>query len=224
MPFIRAPVTTTVEVVKNQLGGVGFSHADEGSGVWILEERRESYDRLRGGIRWPGECLQAPLSASQEEIDAAKKGLSLLHRPDKGGDKEKFNDVVRAYEKIKEPLSRARRGAACVGLMKKSATAIPGAIIQLGEGQLWLGWGVPRLRVKDLHRAHRMAVDFKWHLEVQDARGRALNAADAEGAIGGWVSHHVVAVGAACWVGDPIQGYSAADEICKRVRELLEPR
>lgn len=45
-------------------------------------------------------------TATLKEIEKAYKKLALKHHPDKGGDSEKFQEIVRAYEILKDENSR----------------------------------------------------------------------------------------------------------------------
>ncbi len=52
--------------------------------------------------------LGVPQKATQEEIKDAYKKLALTEHPDKGGDTEKFQKIVAAYETLKDPEKRAK--------------------------------------------------------------------------------------------------------------------
>jgi DnaJ-class molecular chaperone len=46
------------------------------------------------------DILGLPENATAEEIKKAYRNLSLVHHPDKGGDEEEFNAILKAYETL----------------------------------------------------------------------------------------------------------------------------
>jgi curved DNA-binding protein len=50
--------------------------------------------------------LNIPKTASQDEIKAAYRKLSLKHHPDRGGDGEQFAKISQAYEVLSDPAKR----------------------------------------------------------------------------------------------------------------------
>jgi curved DNA-binding protein CbpA len=55
----------------------------------------------------PYKILGVPVDASPEEIKSAWRKLVNQHHPDRGGDREKYEDVIRANDILSDP---ARRG------------------------------------------------------------------------------------------------------------------
>ena len=56
----------------------------------------------------PYKTLMVPPDSSDETIKKAYKKLSMKHHPDKGGDKDKFQEITKAYEQIKTPEARGQ--------------------------------------------------------------------------------------------------------------------
>lgn len=52
------------------------------------------------------EALGVPRNASTEDIKKAYRRLAVLHHPDKGGDAEKFKEILLAYEILSNPQKR----------------------------------------------------------------------------------------------------------------------
>jgi DnaJ family protein A protein 2 len=50
--------------------------------------------------------LGVPQSASADEIKKAFRKLALKHHPDRGGDKEKFQELNMAHETLTDPKKR----------------------------------------------------------------------------------------------------------------------
>lgn len=57
------------------------------------------------------EILEIKRTATQTEIKKAHRKLVKKHHPDKGGDKEAFNDIQKAYEVLSNEERRARYDA-----------------------------------------------------------------------------------------------------------------
>ena len=51
--------------------------------------------------------LNIPKTASPEDIKKAYRRLASQHHPDKGGDKQKFQEIQAAYDTLSDPQSRA---------------------------------------------------------------------------------------------------------------------
>jgi len=54
------------------------------------------------------EILEVNKNATPEEIKRAYRKLALQHHPDKGGSKEKFQELGNAYEVLSDPNRRAQ--------------------------------------------------------------------------------------------------------------------
>jgi DnaJ-class molecular chaperone len=52
------------------------------------------------------QILGVPRSASADDIKRAYRRLASQHHPDKGGDKEKFQEIQQAYNMLSDPASR----------------------------------------------------------------------------------------------------------------------
>jgi DnaJ family protein A protein 2 len=70
---------------------------------------------MRGGPRGPKkeidnkkfyDLLGVPQTATFDEIKKAFRKLALKHHPDRGGDKEKFQELNMAYETLTDPKKR----------------------------------------------------------------------------------------------------------------------
>lgn len=53
------------------------------------------------------ETLQLNANATQETIERMFRFMASQHHPDAGGDREKFNYLVKAFEVLRDPTSRA---------------------------------------------------------------------------------------------------------------------
>ena len=53
------------------------------------------------------EILQLNANATQDAIERMFRYLAVKYHPDKGGDKERFNFLVKAFEILRDPVSRA---------------------------------------------------------------------------------------------------------------------
>lgn len=53
------------------------------------------------------EVLQLSANATQDTIERMFRFLASKHHPDAGGDKEKFNYLVKAFEVLRDPVARA---------------------------------------------------------------------------------------------------------------------
>lgn len=74
------------------------------------------------------EILQVDRSASDAEIKKQHRKLVLINHPDKGGDEEKFKQINRAYEVLKDPEKREaydRYGERGVDMDQNGPTAHP---------------------------------------------------------------------------------------------------
>ncbi len=52
------------------------------------------------------ELLELSASANADTVERMFRYLSTKHHPDRGGDKEKFSNLVKAFEVLREPVSR----------------------------------------------------------------------------------------------------------------------
>jgi|LauGreDrversion4_2_1035121.scaffolds.fasta_scaffold203292_1 DnaJ family protein A protein 2 len=73
------------------------------------------FEEMRGGPRGPKkevdnkkfyDLLGVPQTASTTEIKKAFRNLALKHHPDRGGDKEKFQELNMAHETLTDPKKR----------------------------------------------------------------------------------------------------------------------
>jgi DnaJ family protein A protein 2 len=73
------------------------------------------FEEMRGGPRGPKkeidnkkfyDLLGVPQTATFDEIKKAFRKLALKHHPDRGGDKEKFQELNMAYETLTDPKKR----------------------------------------------------------------------------------------------------------------------
>lgn len=53
------------------------------------------------------EILELSANANQDTIERMFRYLATKHHPDSGGDKEKFSFLVKAFENLRDPVSRA---------------------------------------------------------------------------------------------------------------------
>ena len=53
------------------------------------------------------EILELSSNANQDTIERMFRYLATKHHPDSGGDKEKFSFLVKAFENLRDPVSRA---------------------------------------------------------------------------------------------------------------------
>ena len=53
------------------------------------------------------EILELSSNANQDTIERMFRYLAAKHHPDAGGDKEKFSYLVKAFENLRDPVSRA---------------------------------------------------------------------------------------------------------------------
>jgi curved DNA-binding protein CbpA len=53
------------------------------------------------------EILELSSNANQDTIERMFRYLATKHHPDSGGDKEKFSFLVKAFESLRDPVSRA---------------------------------------------------------------------------------------------------------------------
>lgn len=53
------------------------------------------------------DILNVTPESTPEEIKKAFRGLSIIHHPDKGGDHEEFNTILKAYETLSDPILKA---------------------------------------------------------------------------------------------------------------------
>ena len=53
------------------------------------------------------EILELSANANQDTIERMFRYLATKHHPDSGGDRERFNFLVKAFENLRDPVSRA---------------------------------------------------------------------------------------------------------------------
>jgi hypothetical protein len=74
------------------------------------EERMRAFFRMLMGASTPTasfEALGLPTTASAEEIKTAYKRLAIEHHPDKGGDEDKFKEILMAKDKCLAYVTKA---------------------------------------------------------------------------------------------------------------------
>ena len=59
--------------------------------------RKQATDIMFGVVESPFEILGLETSATEDEIKKAFRTLVMIHHPDKGGDRDKFEKIVAAY-------------------------------------------------------------------------------------------------------------------------------
>jgi DnaJ-class molecular chaperone len=78
------------------------------SSSWKTAFEQAAYSRekalgiLKEVIESPFEILGIPRDASQDVIKTAWRKLCIIHHPDKGGNREKFQQVMAAYSILKD--------------------------------------------------------------------------------------------------------------------------
>merc|ERR1719331_343528 len=88
--FPAASARSHAELVARPLGArsMGFGNRPRGSDSKFYDE------------------LGLQRDASQDDIKRAYKKLAMQHHPDRGGSREKFEAVTRAYEVLSDPQQR----------------------------------------------------------------------------------------------------------------------
>ena len=77
---------------------------------WYEEAYPNSYQRdslISKTAKNYYEILELSANANQDTIERMFRYLATKHHPDSGGDKEKFSFLVKAFENLRDPVSRA---------------------------------------------------------------------------------------------------------------------
>jgi DnaJ-class molecular chaperone len=60
--------------------------------------------------------------AGKEEVKLAYRRLCSVHHPDRGGDRNKFDEINKAYRLVIKSVERGRECDACLGTGKANVT------------------------------------------------------------------------------------------------------
>ena len=50
--------------------------------------------------------LEVSIDATDEEIKLQYRAMAMIHHPDKGGDEEKFKEILEAYKTLSNKIER----------------------------------------------------------------------------------------------------------------------
>jgi len=107
----------------------------------------------------PFVVLEVSPHCSADDIKKSFRHLALEHHPDKGGSKERFQDIYSAYEILRDHANRAAYAQAVLGARRRSQNSTSADVGRSSNSTSADNWSGPTREERRAKKAHGAATE-----------------------------------------------------------------